>query len=203
MKSSAKDMICSPLTAPWRISTPYVTGNIYESQRTNIGSDKIGKNNPHKKIIGKRKKLEKVWASNTSLADTEIKSPRKVETIPTRMIAGMTRDQTIPDRSTRNAAITIGTNALTIPNRIAPEVLANISNSREMGARSSLSKDRFRLSKVRVTDSKEVVPNSIEIVTTPGRSSSTLSSPIPDLIKNIPVHASGKMIPQLTLGGLR
>ena len=191
------------MTAPWRMSTPYVTGNMYESQRTNIGSDKIGKNNPHRKIIGKRKKLEKVWASNTSLADTEIKSPRKVDTIPMRMMAGTTKDQAIPDISVRNAAITIGTNALTIPNKIAPEVLASISNSREIGARSSLSNDRFRLSKVRVTDSKEVVPNSIEIVTTPGKSSNTLSRPSPDLIKNIPVQASGKIIPQLILGGLR
>jgi len=169
----------------------------------NIGSDKIGKNNPHRNIIGKRKKLEKVWASNTSLADTEIKSPRKVDTIPINMIAGTTKDHTIPDMSARNAAITIGINALTIPKRIAPEVLAIISNSREIGAKISLSNDRLRLSKVRVTDSSEVVPNSIEIVTTPGKSSSTLSSPSPDLIKNIPVQASGKIMPQLTLGGLR
>jgi len=163
----------------------------------------MGKNKPHKKIIGKRKKLEKVWASNTSLAETEIKSPRKVDTIPINIIAGATRDQAIPDMSARNAAIAMGINALTIPKRIAPEVLANISNSREMGARSSLSNDRFRLSKVRVTDNSEVVPNSIEIVTTPGKSSNTLSSPSPDLIKNIPVQASGKIIPQLMLGGLR
>jgi len=78
-----------------------------------------------------------------------------------------------------------------------------MSNSKEMGARSSLSNDRPRLSKVRVTDSSDVVPNNMEIVTTPGRSSSTLSRPIPDLMKNIPVQASGKIIPQLTLGGLR
>jgi hypothetical protein len=162
-----------------------------------------GKNNPHRKIIGKRKKLEKVWASKTSLAETEIKSPRKVDTIPIRTIAGTTKAQVILDISARNAAMAMGINALTMPKRIAPEVLANISVSREIGARSSLSNDRFRLSKVRVTDSSEVVPNSMEIVTTPGKSSSTLSIPIPDLIKNIPVHASGKIIPQLTFGGLR
>ena len=119
------------------------------------------------------------------------------------MIAGTTKDQAIPDMSARNAAMTMGINALTIPKRIAPEVLANISVSKEIGARSNLSNDRFRLSKVRVTDSSEVVPNSMEIVTTPGNRFSTLSIPIPDLIKNIPVQASGKMIPQLTLGGLR
>jgi hypothetical protein len=117
-------------------------------------------------------------------------------------MAGTTKDQAIPDISARNTAIAIGTKALTMPKRIAPEVLANISNSREIGARSSLSNDRLRLSKVRVTDSSEVVPNSMEIVTTPGKRSSTLSSPLPDLMKNIPVQASGKIIPQLTLGGL-
>jgi len=203
IKSRVNDNMCSPLIAPWRISTPYVTGNIYESQRTNIGSDRIGTNNPHRNIIGKRKKLEKVWASNTSLADTEIKRPRKVDTIPMRIMAGTTRCQAIPDISVRNAAITMGTNALTIPKRIAPEVLANMSNSREIGARSNLSNDRFRLSKVRVTDSKEVVPNSIEMVITPGKSYNTLSSPSPDLMKNIPVQANGKIIPQLMLGGLK
>jgi hypothetical protein len=43
----------------------------------------------------------------------------------------------------------------------------------------------------------------MEIVTTPGKRSSTLSSPFPDLMKNMPVHAIGKIIPQLMLGGLR
>jgi hypothetical protein len=31
-----------------------------ENGRINMGNDIIGKNKPHKKIIGKRKKLEKV-----------------------------------------------------------------------------------------------------------------------------------------------
>jgi hypothetical protein len=132
-----------------------------------------------------------------------MKSPRKVDAIPIRIIAGTTSDQLIPDRSVKKAAIIIGTNALTIPKRIAPEVLATISSSKEIGDRSSLSKEQFLLSNVRVTDSSDVVPNSMEIVTTPGKSSGILSIPLPDLIKNIPVHASGKMIPQLILGGLR
>jgi hypothetical protein len=118
-------------------------------------------------------------------------------------MAGITKDQAIPDISVRNVAINMGMNAFTIPKSIAPEVLANMSNSRGIGARRSLSNDLFRLSKVRVTDSKEVVPNSIEIVTTPGKNCNTLSTPSPDLIKNIPVQASGKIIPQLMLGGLR
>ena len=169
----------------------------------NTGSDMIGKNSPHKKIIGKRKKLEKVWASNTSLTETAMKSPRNVDTIPMRMMAGATSGQVIPDRSVRNAAITMGTKALATPKRIAPEVLASISSSKEIGAKSNLSNERLLRSKVIVTASIEVVPKRTEMVTTPGKSDRTLSSPLPDLIKNMPVQARGKIIPQEILGGLR
>jgi hypothetical protein len=162
-----------------------------------------GKNSPHRKIIGKRKKLEKVCASKISLTETAMKSPRKVDTIPMRIIVGTTRDQAIPERSDRNAAITIGTKALAIPKRIAPEVLASMRSSREMGARSNLSNDRLRFSNVMVTASMDVVPKSIEMVITPGRSVRILSSPLPDLMKNMPVHARGNIMPQLMLGGLR
>jgi hypothetical protein len=163
----------------------------------------MGKNNPHRNIIGKRKKFEKVWASNTSLTETAMKSPRNVDTIPISKIAGTASDQATPERSARNAAIIIGTKALATPKRIAPEVLASMRSSREIGARSSRSNDRLRLSKVMVTDSIEVVPKSIEIVTTPGRSARILSIPLPALMKNMPVHAIGNIIPQLMLGGLR
>ena len=163
----------------------------------------MGKNSPHRNIIGKRKKLENVWASNISLTDTAIKSPRKVDTIPMRMMAGITSGQAITDKSVRNAAIIIGTKAFTTPKTIAPEVLASIRSSRDMGAKSSLSNDRLRFSNVMVTASIEVVPKRMEIVITPGRSVRTLSNPLPDLMKNMPVHARGKMIPQEMLGGLR
>jgi len=63
-------------------------------------------------------------------------------------------------------------------------------------------KDRPFFSKVTVTDSMEVVPKRIDTVTTPGSRDRTFSMP-PDLMKNIPVHANGKIKPQLTLGGLR
>jgi hypothetical protein len=49
----------------------------------------------------------------------------------------------------------------------------------------------------------EVVPKSTEIVATPGSSVKILSSPLPDLMKNIAVQASGNISPQLMLGGLR
>ena len=132
-----------------------------------------------------------------------MKSPRKVETIPIRMMAGITSDQAIPDRSVRNAAIIIGTKALTTPKTIAPEVLASIRSSRDMGARSSLSNDRLRFSNVMVTASIEVVPKRMEIVITPGKRDKMLSSPLLDLMKNIPVQARGKIMPQLMFGGLR
>ena len=169
----------------------------------NAGSDIIGKNNPHKKIIGKRIKLEKVWASKTSLTETAINNPRNVDVILIRMIAGATRAQVTPDKSTMKDAITSGMTVLITPKRIAPVVLASISNSNDIGARSSLSNDRLLLSKVMVTDSIEVVPKRMEIATTPGKIDKMLSNPLPDLIKNMPVHAMGKIIPQLILGGLR
>jgi hypothetical protein len=154
-------------------------------------------------IIGKRKKLENVWASNTSLTETAMKSPKNVDTTPIRIIAGITRAQAMPERSARKAAMTTGTKALTIPKRIAPDVLASIRSSSDMGARSSLSKERLRLSKVIVTDSMDVVPKRMEIVMTPGKRARTLSSPLPDFIKNMPVQARGNIMPQETLGGLR
>ena len=49
----------------------------------------MGKKSPHRKIIGKRKKLGKVLASNISLADTAIKSLRKVNMMPIKMLAGI------------------------------------------------------------------------------------------------------------------
>ena len=153
--------------------------------------------------MGKRKKLENVWASNTSLTETAIKSPRKVDTMPMKIIAGITSDQAIPERSVKNAAIITGIKALTIPKRIAPEVLANMRSSNEIGAKSNLSKERLRLSKVMVTDNMDVVPKRMEIVITPGRSDKMLSNPLPDRIKNIPVHASGNIIPHEMFGGLR
>jgi hypothetical protein len=56
---------------------------------------------------------------------------------------------------------------------------------------------------VTVTASIEVVPNRTEIATTPGRRVRTLSNPLPDFMKNIPVQARGKIKPQLMLGGFR
>ena len=119
------------------------------------------------------------------------------------MIAGITIAQAIPDRSAKNEAMIIGTKALAMPKKIAPEVLASIRSSRDMGDSSNLSKERLRFSNVMVTASIEVVPKRMEIVITPGKSARTLSSPLPDLMKNMPVQASGKIIPQLMLGGLR
>jgi hypothetical protein len=49
----------------------------------------MGKKSPHGKIIGKRKKLEKVWASKISLTETAIKSPRRVNMMPIKMMAGI------------------------------------------------------------------------------------------------------------------
>lgn len=163
----------------------------------------MGKKRPQRKIIGKRKKLENVWASKTSLTDTATKRPRNVETIAIISTAGNAAAQATCERSARNKARITGTKAFAIPNKIAPAVLANIRSPTGIGASSKRSKERPFFSNVTVTASKEVVPNRMEIAITPGSSERTLSSPRPDLMKNIPVHAIGKINPQLTFGGLR
>ena len=152
--------------------------------------------------MGNRKKLEKVWASKTSLTDTAMNSPKNVEDMAISIIAGTKAIQMVPERSVKKTAIIIGTNALTEPNRMAPEVLASISRFSEIGANSNLSKERLLFSKVTVTASMEVVPKRTEIATTPGRILGILSNPVPDLMKNILVHANGNIKPQLMLGGL-
>jgi hypothetical protein len=49
----------------------------------------------------------------------------------------------------------------------------------------------------------DVVPKRMERATTPGRRVIISSNPLPDLKKNIDVHAKGKIIPQLILGGFK
>jgi len=49
----------------------------------------------------------------------------------------------------------------------------------------------------------DVVPNRMEMATTPGNRVNMAAGPLPDLMKNIPVHASGKINPQLMFGGFR
>jgi hypothetical protein len=190
-------------TAPLSISTPYVSGSTYEKGCRKIGSESIGKNSPQRNIIGKRKKLEKVCASNTSLTDTAIKSPRKVDAIAIRSIAGSTTGHEIVEMSVISMAIITGTIALTEPKNIAPDVFAIINIFRDMGASSSRSKEWFFFSNVTVTASIDVVPKSTEMAITPGSSSGIVSNPLPDFIKNIPVHAIGNIRPQLILGGFR
>lgn len=120
-----------------------------------------------------------------------------------RTIAGMATLQETPERSAKKAARMMGTKAFATPNRIAPVVFASMSSSRGIGARSSLSKEWLFFSNVTVTASMEVVPKRIEIAATPGSSDSTSAKLSPDLMKNIPVQAKGKINPQLMFGGLR
>ena len=61
-----------------------------------------------------------------------------------------------------------GTKALATPNTIAPAVLASMRSSSGIGAGRSRSSDRPRFSKVVVTASRLVVPNSTDTDITPG-----------------------------------
>src|SRR4030043_1784716 len=152
-----------------------------------MGSACTGIKSPQRKIIGKRKKLEKVCASKTSLTDTAIKRPRRVEVTDSRKSAPSAGSQLMPDRLVIKDANKTGTNALNRPKRMAPLVLASIKRFKSRGAKRSLSKERLLLSKVMVTASTEVVPKRIDRLITPGRSSRTFT-PAPDFKKNMRLH---------------
>lgn len=131
----------------------------------------MGINRPHKKTIGKRKKLEKVCASKTSVTETAMKSPKKVDVMAIKMTLKMSITQFIFETEMKNKAMRIGTNAFTMPNKIAPSVFASISQVRLMGESSSLSNDRLRRSKVMLTASMDVVPKRMDIAITLGQNS--------------------------------
>jgi hypothetical protein len=152
--------------------------------------------------MGNLKKLEKVWASKTSLAETEINKPRNAEVTEIKKIPGKAGNQLIPDISVKTTAMSSGKSALKIPKITAPPVLANIKVFKEMGASKRRSKEACFFSKVMVTASMEVVPKSIDRETSPGRKSGISTEP-PDLRKNIRVQEKGNIIPQLILGGFR
>lgn len=101
-----------PRTAPLSKSVPYVKGRRYEIGRRKIGRLLTGRNKPHKNSMGNLKKLESVWASNTSFAETAISSPNRVEVTAIRNTANNTTPQLIPVRSTKKDANNIGTKAL-------------------------------------------------------------------------------------------
>ncbi len=200
-KSNQIAIVFCPAKALCSISAPYVIGKMYDNGLRKKGNFSIGKNSPQRKIIGNLKKLEKVCASKTSLTETAINKPKKVDDIAIKIIAGINIIQIIPERSAKNSAIIIGINAFNIPKIIAPDVLASINKFNGIGANSNLSNDLLLFSNVTVTASMEVVPKRIDTATTPGRIFGILSKPEPDLMKNIPVHANGKTNPQLMFGG--
>jgi len=86
---------------------------------------------------------------------------------------------------------------------MAPEVFANMISPRGIGDKRILSKVLLLFSKVIVTESIDVVPKSIDKLITPGRIDITSIILPPVLIKNMPAHAKGNMIPQLMFGGFR
>ncbi|MPN42601.1 hypothetical protein SDC9_190158 [bioreactor metagenome] len=128
-----------------------------------------------------------------------------MEVTAIRNIASTIAPQLIPARSTKNAAKTTGTKALNKPNRTAPDILAATMVFRLIGASKRRSKERPFRSKVMVTASMDVVPNRTLIAISPGSISlmSAMSTFPVERIICISVHESGKIMPQLMLGGFR
>jgi len=90
-----------------------------------------------------------------------------------------------------------------MPKRMAPKAFANIISSSGIGDKRILSRVLLFFSKVMVTESMEVVPKSMDKLITPGRMDKRSVTVVPVLMKNMPVHAKGKIIPQLILGGFK
>lgn len=185
-----------------KISTPYVTGKIYDKGRIYKGNAVIGINKPQRKTIGNLKKFEKVCASKTSFADTAIKIPSKVDTIDNIIIPLNNKSQFNTEALKYNTDIKIGIKLFKIPNKIAPDIFAKTSRLMHIGASNNLSNERALLSNVMVTESIEVVPNRIDIATIPGNTS-LISKADFDFIKSINIHAKGKIMPQLIFGGFK
>jgi len=119
--------------------------------------------------MGNLKKLENVCASKTSLTETAINKPRKVEVTAISKILPKAGNQLTSDKSVMKRAKKIGTKALRTPKIMAPVVFASIRRLRSSGAKRSLSKERLFLSKVIVTASMDVVPKRMDMDTTPAK----------------------------------
>jgi len=163
----------------------------------------MGKKRPQRKIMGNLKKLENVCASNTSLTEVAMNKPIKVDAMEIKIIAAIKIWNGVLNRFTKNTAAIKGTKAFAVPKSIAPEVFANIIRLKGVGESNTLSKVLLFFSNVMVTESMDVVPKRIEMAIIPGNMDSTSVLLPPVMIKNMPAHAKGKIIPQLMFGGLR
>jgi hypothetical protein len=152
--------------------------------------------------MGNRKKLDNVWASNTSFADTAMNRPNKADATAMRKTPATAVPLSIPFKGTKNAANATGIKALIKPNKTAPKILAKTKVPIPMGATSRRSKERLLFSNVTVTANMEVVPNNTLMAINPGRSSSMPTLPF-ERISCIKAQERGKRIPQLILGGLK
>jgi hypothetical protein len=106
--------------------------------------------------MGKRKKLDMVMASKTSLTPTEIRIPRREKAMPERMIVREKEKGWWMERPTIGMRKIVMTKVITRPNTVLPRALPKrivlISN----GARRSLSRAPILFSKVITMAAMEV-----------------------------------------------
>lgn len=153
--------------------------------------------------MGNLKKFENVCASKTSLTDVAINNPMKVDAMEIRITARIMKDKFISEEFIKKVATMNGTKAFAIPKMIAPRVFANIIRLKGKGESKILSKVLLFFSKVMVTESMDVVPKSMDMAIMPGSIDMISIILPPVLIKNMPAHAKGNMIPQLIFGGFK
>jgi hypothetical protein len=111
------------------------------------GMEGTGKNTPQRKIMGKRKKLDIVMASKTSLTPTEIRIPRREKARPEK-IKMRTNAQKFLTRSPMSGIrMRIMKTATISPKRVLPRVLPKRMVLKCNGARRSLSRAPILFSK--------------------------------------------------------
>src|SRR4030043_1520322 len=136
-----------------------------------MGMEIIGKKTPQRKNMGKRKKLERVIASKTSLTPTEINMPKKAKA-KQEMIREANREKGYDTRRPKTKTIkTSAISAMTNPKAATPNPLPNRIVLRWMGAMSKRSRASIRFSKLITMAAMEVVEKSIVMPTRPGLTS--------------------------------
>ncbi len=115
-----------------------------------------GKKTPQRKIMGNRKKLDIVMASNTSFTPTEIRIPRREKAKPEKMKIRTNAQKCFTESPMSGIRMIVMKAATINPKRVPPRVLPNRMVRKFNGARRSLSRAPILFSKVITMAAMEV-----------------------------------------------
>ena len=120
------------------------------------GMEGTGKKTPQRKIMGKRKKLDMVMASKTSLTPTEIRIPSNEKARLERMTMSTKEKGVFTERPIIGIKKIVIQKVMITPNRVLPRVLPRRMVLKCNGARRSRSKAPILFSKVITMAAMEV-----------------------------------------------